>query len=171
MWGANHCYEALEPQDTHNDMNFLVMGPWFHSQVNRKGWSLGPLQFTGDTTLQFRHDILLPFFNQYLKDGAPKTDTPPVLIYNTGENRWDRFTKWPLSCNYGCDNTSKPIYLEAGGKLSFDAPASGSDKYTSMSPTPPSPSPLRRARFLPPMKTPGAPGWCTISASSMAVPT
>ncbi len=123
MWGANHCYEALEPKDAHNDMNFLVMGPWFHSQINRKGWSLGPLDWTGDTTLQYRRDILLPFFNQYLKDGAPRADTPPVLVYNTGENRWDRFEKWPLSCGHGCPYHSKPIYLRAGGGLSFEAPA------------------------------------------------
>jgi predicted acyl esterase len=49
--------------------------------------------------LQFRRDVLLPFFNQYLLDGAPKADTPPVLIYNTGENHWDRFKAWPLSCD------------------------------------------------------------------------
>ena len=73
MWGANHSYAAVEPKDTANDMNFLVMGPWFHSQINRKGWSLGPLQWTGDTTRQYRHDVLLPFFKQYLVDGAPKS--------------------------------------------------------------------------------------------------
>ena len=69
------------------------MGPWFHSQVNRQGWALGPLQWNGDTTRQFRHDVLLPFFNQYLVDGAPKADTPPVMIYNTGANHWDRFSQ------------------------------------------------------------------------------
>ena len=123
MWGANHSYAAVEPKDTNNDMNFLVMGPWFHSQINRKGWNLGPLQWKGDTTLQYREDVLLPFFNQYLKDGAPKADTPPVWVYNTGENHWDRFDKWPLSCESGCEYTSKPIYLHADGKLSFEPPA------------------------------------------------
>lgn len=124
MWGANHCYEALEPQDKNNDMNFLVMGPWSHSQVNGRGWSLGPLQWDGDTTLQYRK-MQLAFFNQYLKDGAPKADTPPVWIYNTGENHWERFNKWPLSCDHGCEYKSKPLYLAADGKLSFDAPAAG----------------------------------------------
>jgi len=122
MWGANHCYEALESKDKNNDMNFLVMGPWSHSQVNGKGWSLGPLQWTGDTSLQYRK-MQLAFFNQYLKDGAPKADTPPVWVYNTGENHWDRFDKWPLSCDQGCEYQSKPLYLAANGKLSFDAPA------------------------------------------------
>ena len=76
MWGANHCYAAVEPKDSNNDMNFLVMGPWFHSQVNRDGMDAGALEWKGDTTLQFREDVLLPFFRQYLVEGAPKADMP-----------------------------------------------------------------------------------------------
>ena len=148
MWGGNHCYEAVEPKDTNNDKNFLVMGPWFHSQINRKGWSLGPLQWTGDTTRQYRHDVLLPFFTQYLVDGAPKADTPPVWVYNTGENHWDRFTQWPMSCESGCPNKARPIYLEAGGKLSFDAPAAGSEKYTEYVSDPAKPVPFSPRPFV-----------------------
>jgi hypothetical protein len=109
MWGAIHSYEAVEPKDTGNDKNFLVMGPWRHSQVNYDGYSLGPLLWNGNTTEQFRRDVLLPFFNQYLMDDAPKADTPPVLIYNTGENHWDRFKSWPLSCEQGCSSKSQPL--------------------------------------------------------------
>ena len=133
MWGAIHSYEAVEPKDTTNTMNYLVMGPWRHSQVNYEARSLGPLQWDGDTALQFRRDVLLPFFNQYLVAGAPKADTPPVLIYNTGENHWDRYRHWPLSCQKGCASQPKPLYLTAGGGLSFDAPAAGAayDEYVS----------------------------------------
>jgi len=141
MWGANHCYEALEPKDKNNDMNFLIMGPWFHSQINRKGWSLGPLNWSGDTTLQYRK-VVVAFFNQYLKDGAPKADTPPVWVYNTGENHWDRFNKWPLSCDEGCQDKSKPLYLEADGKLSFDAPAAGGSEYSQYISDPAKPVPF-----------------------------
>jgi len=123
MWGAIHCYLAVEPKDHNNDMNFLVMGPWRHSGVNYDGYSLGPLKWEGDTALQFRRDVLKPFFDQYLKDGAPKADTPPVFIYNTGENHWDRLKSWPLACDSGCAAKSKPLYLSAGFGLSFDAPA------------------------------------------------
>src|ERR1700735_5144983 len=129
MWGGIHSYAAVEPKDTNNDKNFLVMGPWRHSQVNSTGFSLGPLLWDGDTTLQFRRDILLPFFNQYLLDGAPKADTPPVLIYNTGENHWDRFKSWPQSCDQGCPNKSRPLYLTANGSLSFDSPRDATPKY------------------------------------------
>jgi uncharacterized protein len=123
MWGAIHSYEAVEPKDKGNDKNFLVMGPWRHSQVNYDASSLGALQWDGDTALQFRRDVLLPFFNQYLVDGAPKANTPPVFIYNTGENHWDRFKSWPQA------KKTRPLYLAANGKLSFDAPAATEAKY------------------------------------------
>jgi putative CocE/NonD family hydrolase len=129
MWGAIHAYAAVEPKDKANDKNFLVMGPWRHSQVNYEGYSLGPLRWDGDTDLQFRKGVLLPFFNQYLLDGSPKADTPPVFIYNTGENHWDRFKSWPLSCDKGCASESKPLYLTAGKGLSFTAPDTSSSKY------------------------------------------
>jgi uncharacterized protein len=140
MWGAIHAYAAVEPKDTANDKNFLVMGPWRHSQANYEGYSLGPLLWDGDTALQFRRDVLLPFFNQYLLDGAPKADTPPVFIYNTGENHWDRFKSWPLSCAQGCPNKSRPLYLTANGGLSFEASSASAttqyDEYVSDPSTP-----------------------------------
>ena len=67
--------------------------------------------------------MLKPFFDQYLKDGAPKADTPPVFIYNTGENHWDRFKSWPLACANGCAAKPTPLYLTAGFGLSFTAPS------------------------------------------------
>jgi putative CocE/NonD family hydrolase len=143
MWGAIHCYEAVEPKDTNNDKNFLVMGPWRHSQVNYEGYSLGPLLWDGDTALQFRRDTLLPFFNQYLLDNAPKANTPPVLIYNTGENHWERFQSWPLSCDQGCPNKSRPLYLAANGGLSFDGPNAAAPKFTEYVSDPMKPVPYR----------------------------
>jgi hypothetical protein len=143
MWGAIHCYAAVEPKDTNNDKNFLVMGPWRHSQVNYEGYSLGPLLWDGDTALQFRRDTLLPFFNQYLLDSAPKANTPPVLIYNTGENHWERFQSWPLSCDQGCPNKSRPLYLAANGGLSFDGPNAAAPKFTEYVSDPMKPVPYR----------------------------
>jgi putative CocE/NonD family hydrolase len=128
MWGAIHCYLATEPKDLSNDMNYLVMGPWRHSGANDDGSSLGPLKWNSDTALEFRRDVLKPFFDQYLMDGAPKADTPPVLIYNTGANHWDRLMSWPLACESGCPHKSKPLYLITGFGLSFTAPAEGDSK-------------------------------------------
>lgn len=149
MWGAIHSYLAVEPKDAGNDRNYLVMGPWRHSQVNYDGSSLGPLHWDGDTALQFRRDVLKPFFDQYLKEGAPKADTPPVFIYNTGENHWDRLTSWPLACDRGCAATMRPLYLQPGFGLAFKAPGKGDagyDEYVS-DPSKPVPYMPRPTRF------------------------
>lgn len=143
MWGAIHSYEAVEPKDKANDRNFLVMGPWRHSQVNYQASSLGNLLWDGDTALQFRRDVLLPFFNQYLLDGAPRAKTPPVLIYNTGENHWDRFNSWPLSCTEGCPSHPRKLYLSADEKLSFTAPAANATKFDEYISDPAKPVPYR----------------------------
>jgi hypothetical protein len=125
IYGAYATYAAVEPQDKANDKNFLVVGPWRHSGVNYDGSTLGVLKFTGDTALEFRRDVMLPFLDQYLKDGAPAADTPPVLFYQTGVNRWQRLQRWPLACAEGCPAPLKPIYLKPDFKLGFDAPGAG----------------------------------------------
>jgi putative CocE/NonD family hydrolase len=145
MWGAIHAYLALEPKDSGNDKNYLIMGPWYHSQINREGTSLGPLHWNGDTTLEVRRDVIKPFLDQYLKDGAPKANTPPVLIYNTAENRWDRFQSWPVG-------KPRPVYLTSGSGLSFSAPtekpqsSAANDAYIS-DPAKPVPYMPRPTRF------------------------
>lgn len=122
MWGGIHSYSAVEPLDLTNTMNFLVMGPWRHSGVNYDGSKIGPITFDHDTALGFRRDVLKPFFDQYLKvDGSPAA-TPPVSFFNTGDNQWDRLTRWPLSCQTGCESLSKRLYLTPGFGLSFTPP-------------------------------------------------
>ena len=147
MWGAIHCYLALKKAGQ-VDHNYLVMGPWRHSQVNAEGYMLGPLHWDSDTTAQFRHDVLRPFFDQYLKNDAPKADTPKVLIYNTGENHWDRLPNWPIACDEGCSAPMKPLYLQAGFSLGFEKPAASgaaADSYVSdpAKPVPYVPRPVR----------------------------
>jgi uncharacterized protein len=122
MYGGNHAYRAWEPKDTTNTMNYLVMGPWFHSQINRQGRGLGPFEWATDTAEYWRRDVLLPFFNQYLKPGSPKANTPPVLMYDAGMDRWDRLQAFPVSCEKGCEVSSRPLYMTAEGGLSFEAP-------------------------------------------------
>jgi uncharacterized protein len=156
MWGGIHSYLAVEPKDTNNNLNFLVMGPWRHSGVNYDGTTLGPMKWDGDTALQFRRDVLKPFFDQYLKDAGKTADTPPVFIYNTGENHWDRLKAWPLACDKGCPAKPKRLYLTSGFGLSFTAPQgvngtgpadpSSYDEYVS-DPAKPVPYVPRPARF------------------------
>jgi uncharacterized protein len=129
MYGAIITWEALKKAGKMGN-NHLVMGPWRHSQINREGRELGAFKWNGDTAQQFREDMVLPLFNQYLKDG-PAVTLPAATIYNTGENKWDRFADWPLACETGCPNPLKPIYLQSKGGLGFVKSASGGDSYVS----------------------------------------
>jgi hypothetical protein len=81
-----------------------------------------------DTAEDWRRDVLLPFFNQYLKAGAAKADTPNALTYDAGANKWDSHAVWPESCEHGCPVVSQPLYLTAGGGLSFEAPKAAGEK-------------------------------------------
>ena len=145
MYGAIHAWEELNKVG-HGSNNFLLMGPWRHSGFNYNGSSLGALRFEGDTALQARRDVLLPFFNAYLKDGAPAFTPPSVTFYNTGENKWNRFDKWPLACDTGCAAPMKPIYMSGDWGLSFDKPEAGDDSYVS-DPTKPVPHLPRPVNF------------------------
>src|SRR5205823_255805 len=104
------------------DDDFLVLGPWRHSGVNYDGTTLGPLKFEGNTALQFRREVMQPFLDERLVDGAPKAATPPVLVFETGTNVWRRLPRWPLSCEAGCDSTPQRLYLEPQLRLGFSPP-------------------------------------------------
>ncbi len=151
MWGAIHSYRALKAAGTPDTMNHLVMGPWFHSQVNREGRSIGTLTWATDTTAQWRRDVLLPFFNQYLKPGSPVAATPAAWIYDTGADHWDTPPVFPAVCEQGCPAQSRPLYLSAAGTLSFSAPdtkqAEKFDEYVSdpAKPVPYRPRPVNPA--------------------------
>ena len=143
IYGAIAVYKAIKPKDTNNDKVFLVMGPWHHGQEIRDGSALGPLKFNSDTALYFRREILQPFLDQYLKDGAPKADLPPVSAFETGTNTWRRLPAWPAGCASGCAIRPTPLYLTAGLKLSFAAPKSGDAAYEEYVSDPAKPVPFR----------------------------
>jgi putative CocE/NonD family hydrolase len=150
MYGGVYAYAASEPKDVRNDMNFLVLGPWRHSGLNYDGTTLGPLKLEGNTALQFRRDIMRPFLDAHLKEGAPAAATPPVLVYETGSNRWQRLKSWPQSCASGCPFQTRRLYLQPNFTLAFTAPphaASAFDEYTSdpAKPVPNAPRPVHFA--------------------------
>jgi len=121
IYGANHAWLAQKAAG-HIANNWLVMGPWRHSQINGTGYEVGPLKWEGDTSRQYNRDMVLPFLEHYLRDG-PAHDLPRVSVYNTGANRWEHFDDWPIVCERGCPQSSKPLYFGKDSSLSFDKPA------------------------------------------------
>ncbi len=155
MWGANHAWRALKAAG-HVANNWLVLGPWSHSQINREGFSLGPLRWEGDTAQHFRRDMVLPFFREHLQDGPP-ANLARVAVYNTRENCWDRLPDWSSPEDKGHGASLKPLYLDADFGLSFKKPAApkeSGDTYVS--------DPAKPVPFLPrPILDPFLEFWTT----------
>ena len=141
MYGALATYAALEPKDTKGDACYVVLGPWRHSGVNYEASTLGPLHFEGDTSLQFRRDVMQPFLDAHLQDTAPRVQTPAAFVFETGTDVWRKLPKWPLA------QPTTPLYLQPGGHAGWDAPRGGeaSDDYVSdpAKPVPYIPRPVR----------------------------
>jgi len=153
FYGPVKIYETAEKQDS-NHLNFLVVGPWNHGGWARgDGRKLGKIDFGTDTAQYFREKVQARWFAYWLKDKGP-LDFPEALAFQTGANEWKRYDTWP-------PRTIAPrsLYMQASGKLSFDAPTSDSaeafDSYVS---DPNRPVPYRD-RPIP--ATYGGPGWPT----------
>ncbi|MFZ0949873.1 MAG: CocE/NonD family hydrolase, partial [Candidatus Sulfotelmatobacter sp.] len=149
IYGAPAAYKALKAKDANNDKLFLVLGPWHHGQEIGDGSSLGALKFNSDTGLYFRREILRPFLDQYLKDGAPKADIAPVTAFETGTNTWRRLPWWPAGCASGCTVQPTPLYLTAGLKLSLAAPQPGDAAFDEYISDPAKPVPFRARPIQP----------------------
>ena len=148
IYGAIAVYKAIKPKDTSNDKVFLVMGPWHHGQEIREASALGAIRFDSDTALTFRREILRPFLDQYLKDGAPKADVAPVTAFETGTNAWRRLPAWPAGCASGCSVKPTPLYLGSGLKLSYTAPKPGDTPFDEYVSDPAKPVPFQARPIL-----------------------
>ncbi len=149
IYGPIAVYKALKAQESLSHRLFLVLGPWNHGQQISPASSLGALQFGTDTGLYFREQILRPFLDQYLKEGAPKADIPPVLAYQTGANKWCRLQNWPATERPGASIVPTPLYLASGPKLRFSPPLSGEDPYSEYVSDPAKPVPFRARPIQP----------------------
>jgi hypothetical protein len=144
IYGAPALYQALKARNPANDKLFLVLGPWHHGQEIGDGSTLGALKFNSDTGLYFRTEVLRPFLDRYLKDGAPADNVAPVIAFETGTNAWRRLPAWPAGCASGCTIKPTPLYLGASLKLSFAAPKAGDAAFDEYVSDPAKPVPFRR---------------------------
>jgi uncharacterized protein len=151
VYGAPAVYRALKNRAGASGKLYLVMGPWHHGGEIEDGNSVGAIKWGSDTALYFEREILRPFLDAYLKDGAPPHGLAPVTAFESGTNVWRRLPEWPVACDKGCEVPLTPLYLEANHRLSFDRPGKGStfDHYVS---DPAKPVPYR-VRPIPPVES------------------
>jgi putative CocE/NonD family hydrolase len=143
IYGAVAVYKAIKPKDAHDDMVYLVLGPWHHGQEIEPADHLGAIRFGSDTGTYFQEHILAPFLAHYLKSDAPPNPVAPVSAYLTGANRWERLSAWPQGCAGGCSIKPTPFYLHADGQAGFAPPAAAESRETSYVSDPAKPVPFR----------------------------
>jgi putative CocE/NonD family hydrolase len=130
-------FRAINRQSPTTD-NRLVMGPWVHGGwVGTPGRSLGRVKFDQPTSEQFQKEVLLPFFEQYLREVAPKAPIAKATVFETGTNVWRRYDTWP-------PREAKPrtLYFAPGGRLSFTPPAAAEPAFDSWVSDPAKPVPF-----------------------------
>lgn len=140
IYGAPAAYAALEARDGSNTLNFFTAGPWYHAENWSRGARIGSLDWSEATGPRWRRDVLAPFLAHYLKDGPPH-ELAPATVFNTGTLRWERLAAWPVAP----ETSTRALYLNAKGSLSWKAGAAGSDSYVAdpARPVPYQPRPIK----------------------------
>ena len=127
LYGALNTYRTVEERNP-GIFNVLVMGPWRHGGWGRsRGTRVGNIDFGAETSLEYRRDMLRPFFLHFLK-GEGDLDLAEATVFETGADQWRSFDQWPPA-----DAVAQDLYLHTGGGMSFDTPDSpeGYDQYVS----------------------------------------
>jgi putative CocE/NonD family hydrolase len=137
LFGALATYQHIERQNP-GIYNVLVVGPWFHGGWARsEGDWLGTAYFGAKTSLDYRKNIELPFFNHFLKDKGDISQIKEVNLFDTGANKWQEFSTYNPT-----NATDTALYLTEKGGLTFSTDAlkakAGFDEYVSdpMKPVP-----------------------------------
>jgi putative CocE/NonD family hydrolase len=118
--------------------NTLVIGPWVHGGWARgNGESLGSVNFAAKTAEFFRDHIQFPFFEQQLKGKSEDVNLPKAYVFETGTNIWRQYGAWPPA-----NASTRTLYFQPGGKLSFDPPAADGDSFDEYVSDPDKPAPF-----------------------------
>ncbi|HUB28117.1 MAG TPA: CocE/NonD family hydrolase [Terracidiphilus sp.] len=140
MYGPQEEYSTLEPFDADHE-NFLALGPWRHGYWSSSSRHLGNVDYGAPIGNQFRAQIEASFFGHYLKDetGFNLQDT---ASFQTGSNTWKYYSHFPPV-------KSEPtgLYLNGGGKLSWNSPTT--QQNTSYVSDPANPVPYRHRPIQP----------------------
>jgi hypothetical protein len=143
-YGPLQLYAAMEENDD-KGINHLVIGPWNHGGWARgDGSSLGPIQFGSPTAKYYREEVQAKWFAYWLRDEGTR-DFAEVLTFRPGSNSWQRHDRWPPVQGV----TKKPLYLRAGGRLSFAPPEPGESESSRYVSDPAHPVPYRQRPIAP----------------------
>ncbi len=116
FYGPMGIYQAIEERNPENQST-LAAGPWRHGGWrSMEGDHLGCIEFDSPTSLHFQREIQFPFFSYFLKDQG-EWDPAEAKVFQTGTNQWKSLDRWPPE-----DVEPVSLFLNAGGRLSFESP-------------------------------------------------
>ena len=75
------------------------------------------MEFGFSTSDYFQENVMLDFFTHFLKKSEDKPDHPEALVFETGANRWEKFSHWPPE-----SVETERLFLDSAGTISFDVP-------------------------------------------------
>jgi putative CocE/NonD family hydrolase len=107
--GSLDCLEALQQRAGTSEARanqYLVLGPWQHIPWSRQ---IGE-QDLGAAAVLNTDELLLRWFNHWLKDDASFAAEPKVRYFSLGRNAWDSATAWPPA------HRAWAMYLDSDGK-------------------------------------------------------
>jgi putative CocE/NonD family hydrolase len=106
--------------DFARENQFLLAGPWVHIPWGDRA---GDMNFGAAANLP-TDEILLRWFNHWLKDSGEFSGEPRIQYFSLGPNDWRSATEWPQAADF-------PLYLRSAGnansrkgdgRLAKDAP-------------------------------------------------
>jgi putative CocE/NonD family hydrolase len=117
---------ALARYRTFGNPQKLIIGPWSHGGNHHADPFLPPDTET-DPSSKEQFQMLVAFFDAFLKDGASAEPEWDITYYTLGEGEWKTTETWPPA-----GFTSRRWYFGPGGSLTLDAPNTkdASDEYT-----------------------------------------
>ncbi len=83
---------------------YLIVGPWVHIPSGDRAGDAN----LGDAANLNTDEILLRWFDRWLKDSASCTGEPRIRHFSLGPNEWRGAKEWPSSASF-------PLYLRSNG--------------------------------------------------------
>ncbi|MGH9468695.1 MAG: CocE/NonD family hydrolase [Terriglobales bacterium] len=136
FYGTLHVFQTVK-RTSPAAPDYIAVGPWFHGEWMFPGDDrVGQMNFGASPGEYYRQNVVLPFFNYYLKGIGP-LDLPKATVYDTGTDQWHKFRNWP-------PETARPesIYLKANKGLALTSPRASADPYDQYVSDPANPVPF-----------------------------